>query len=47
MAWTFDGASPAEIGEALKLKSETVRASLKKARAALRNQIDQQGGEIT
>jgi RNA polymerase sigma factor (sigma-70 family) len=35
LAWTFDGYSPAEIGEILGISSETVRANLLKARRAL------------
>lgn len=45
MAWTFDGATPTEIAEVLKITPEAARASLKKARATLRTHLDQDGEE--
>ncbi|HZD15558.1 MAG TPA: sigma-70 family RNA polymerase sigma factor [Pseudonocardiaceae bacterium] len=39
-AWTYDGASSAEIADVLKITPEAVRASLKKARARLRELLD-------
>jgi RNA polymerase sigma factor (sigma-70 family) len=39
MAWTYDGAAPAEIAIALKLSAEAVRSNLYKARAALRRRL--------
>lgn len=36
MAWTYDGCTPTEIAEELKMNPEAVRSSLKKARATLK-----------
>ncbi|MEO7195638.1 MAG: sigma-70 family RNA polymerase sigma factor [Pseudonocardiaceae bacterium] len=36
MAWTYDGCTPTEIAEALKMTPEAVRGSLKKARTNLK-----------
>ncbi|MFM9596568.1 sigma-70 family RNA polymerase sigma factor [Streptomyces scabiei] len=41
MAWKYDGHSPAEIAEELGISSETVRASLLKARRALAARLAQ------
>ena len=46
MAWTYDGATPTEIAETLRISPEAVRGSLKKARAALRQHLHDNGGEI-
>lgn len=46
MAWTYDGATPAEIADALQISPDAVRSNLKKARAALRNHLLDNGGEI-
>lgn len=46
MAWTYDGATPTEIAQALRITPEAVRASLKKARATLRQLLEDNGGEI-
>jgi RNA polymerase sigma-70 factor (ECF subfamily) len=37
MAWTYDGATPTEIAEALQITPEAVRSNLYKARTALRS----------
>ncbi|MGH3824672.1 MAG: sigma-70 family RNA polymerase sigma factor [Pseudonocardiaceae bacterium] len=44
MAWTYDGCTPAEIAEALKVTPEAVRSSLKKARAHLKMFLEAEGG---
>jgi RNA polymerase sigma factor (sigma-70 family) len=36
MAWTYDGATPSEIAEALQISTEAVRSNLHKARTTLR-----------
>jgi RNA polymerase sigma-70 factor (ECF subfamily) len=36
LAWTYDGATPTEIAEALQISPDAVRANLHKARAAMR-----------
>lgn len=36
MAWTYDGATPTEIGEALQITPEAVRSNLLKGRTTLR-----------
>ena len=46
MAWTYDGATPSEIAAELQITPEAVRSNLKKARAALRNHLQENGGEI-
>lgn len=46
MAWTYDGATPTEIAEALRISSDAVRGSLKKARASLRQYLQDPGGKI-
>lgn len=46
MAWTYDGAAPAEIADALRITAEAVRANLYKARAALRGHLEGTGGEV-
>lgn len=44
MAWTYDGYTPAEIATFLGLDSGVVRASLHKARAALKHHLTTEGG---
>lgn len=44
MAWTYDGAKPSEIAEALQIGSDAVRSTLHKARAALRSYLEEEGG---
>jgi RNA polymerase sigma-70 factor (ECF subfamily) len=39
MAWTYDGATPAEIADSLKISSDAVRSNLRKARIALRGHL--------
>jgi RNA polymerase sigma factor (sigma-70 family) len=46
MAWTYDGATPTEIADALRINPDAVRGSLKKARASLRQYLQDHGGEI-
>jgi len=46
MAWTYDGATPSEIAAALQITPEAVRSNLKKARTALKNYLQENGGEI-
>jgi RNA polymerase sigma factor (sigma-70 family) len=46
MAWTYDGATPTEIADALKITPDAAHASLKKARATLRSHLDENGGEL-
>ncbi|HXV94828.1 MAG TPA: sigma-70 family RNA polymerase sigma factor [Pseudonocardia sp.] len=46
MAWTYDGATPAEIADALRITPEAVRANLYKARTTLRNHLHDHGGEL-
>jgi RNA polymerase sigma-70 factor (ECF subfamily) len=43
MAWTFDGYTPQEIAAELGLSPDAVRASLKLARRALANRLNQAG----
>ena len=45
MAWPYDGATPTELAEALRITPEAVRSSLKKARATLRQYLQNHGGE--
>ena len=45
MAWRLEGYTPAEIAEELKITSEAVRASLKKARKALAQHLGITGDE--
>jgi RNA polymerase sigma factor (sigma-70 family) len=40
MIWTYDGAKPGEIGEALGIKQESVRSSLRAARVKMRPVFD-------
>jgi RNA polymerase sigma factor (sigma-70 family) len=44
LAWTYDGATPAEIAAELNMDSATVRSTLRNARAALRR-LRAAGGE--
>jgi RNA polymerase sigma factor (sigma-70 family) len=44
LAWTYDGAAPAEIAEALDMDPATVRSTLRNARAMLRR-MRVEGGE--
>lgn len=44
LAWTYDGATPAEIAAELGMKPATVRSTLRNVRAALR-QLRAEGGE--
>lgn len=44
IAWTYDGYKPIEIAEILKISSETVRASLLKARKALQRMREEEEG---
>ena len=44
LAWTYDGATPAEIAAALDMDPATVRSTLRNARAVLR-QLRAEGGE--
>jgi RNA polymerase sigma-70 factor (ECF subfamily) len=44
MAWTYDGARPSEIAEALQISSDAVRSTLHKARAALRSYLEEGDG---
>lgn len=46
MAWTYDGATPTEIADALQITPEAVRSNLHKARKALRAFLDETGGEL-
>jgi RNA polymerase sigma factor (sigma-70 family) len=46
MAWTYDGATPTEIAEALRIRPDAVRGSLRKARTTLRQYLQDHGGEI-
>ena len=46
MAWTFDGYSPAEIAEQLKITPEAVRASLQKARRTLAMYLNSTEGDL-
>jgi DNA-directed RNA polymerase specialized sigma24 family protein len=44
LAWSYDGASPAEIATALQMEPATVRSTLRDARAALRRIRAREGG---
>jgi RNA polymerase sigma factor (sigma-70 family) len=46
MAWTFDGYSPAEIAEQLRITPEAVRASLQKARRTLAMNLGSTEGDL-
>lgn len=43
LAWIYDGATPAEIAEALQISAENVRSHLRHARTTLRARRDQLG----
>jgi RNA polymerase sigma factor (sigma-70 family) len=45
MAWSLDGYTPAQIADELKVTPEAVRASLRKARVAVRGYLDGRGCE--
>lgn len=40
MAWTYDGATPTEIAESLRISPDAVRSNLYKARTALRGHLN-------
>ncbi|SEB45599.1 RNA polymerase sigma-70 factor, ECF subfamily [Amycolatopsis tolypomycina] len=46
MAWTFDGFSPSEIAEELKIPTDTVRSNLRHARTHLKSIYDRRKGEL-
>ena len=43
LAWTYDGATPAEIAHELQISAENVRSHLRHARSALRARRDELG----
>ena len=44
MAWVYDGYTPKEIADLLGMEPNAVRASLHKAREALKACLEQEGG---